>query len=147
MAGKARRLDVVGRRPPRAPSPDADRREVPYPQAVESKEWLSERDFLRTLELVDRTCQELRASEARVRSLSAEYEKRLRETEERLETAREQLQYAEERAQRTEGWARHLEERTITAEARAIEAEERANALEEWADCIQATVEEMASKS
>jgi chromosome segregation ATPase len=112
-------------------------------EAQASGNWLSERDFKRTLDLVDRTCQELRASEERAEQLKATSDEMLQDAEKRLEAAQEHIQQAEERAVRAEDWSRHVEDRAVRADARAIEAERRAHALEEWADSIQGAIGEL----
>jgi hypothetical protein len=130
--GRRPRLDVVNNQPaandsPRPAQPDTN--------------WLSEQDFMRTLELVDKACHDLRASEERVRMLEVQREELLQHAEEKFEAAQDLIRSAEERAARAEGWAKHLEERTIRAEARAIEAEERSNADREWLIRIQRAIE------
>ena len=137
-AGTSPKLEIVGGTPRPASAPQ------PEPQDYQAQtEWLSERDFTRTLELVDRTCKELRTSEARADQLKAKLDATLQDTEEKLEAAEERIRRAEERAVRAEAWAKHVEERAVQAEARATEAEQRADALEEWADTIQGAIEEL----
>ena len=137
MAKKPAKLGVVSGTalPATTPKPRPEEAHTPG-------EWLSHGDFVRTLELVDRTCRELKASEARLQKLTAKYEELEQHTEGRLEAAQEQIRSLQERAAQAEEWARHLKDRAARAEARAIEAEERADALEEWADNIQAVIEE-----
>ena len=96
---------------------------------------------MRTLELVDRACQDLTASEERVRKLEAEHEELLQHAAEKFDEAQDLIRSAEERALIAEEWARSLEERTARAEARALEAEERANAQQEWLARIQRSIE------
>jgi hypothetical protein len=137
-AGKPPKLEIVGGTPRPASAPQ------PEPQDHQAQtEWLSERDFTRTLELVDRTCKELRASEARADQLKVKLDATLQDREEKLEAAEERIRRAEERAVRAEAWAKHVEEWAVRAEARATEAERRADALEEWADTIQGAIEEL----
>jgi hypothetical protein len=138
LPGKPPKLEIVGGTPRPASALPA----APEEHQAQT-EWLSERDFTRTLELVDRTCKELRASEARADQLRGKLDAMRQETEEKLEAAEERIRRAEERAMRAEDWAKHVEERAVRAEARATEAEQRADALEEWADTIQGTIEEL----
>ena len=138
VLGKPPKLEIVGGTPRPISAPPAE----PHEKQART-EWLSERDFTRTLELVDRTCKELRASEARADQLSGKLDALRQETERKLEAAEERIRRAEERAVRAEDWAKHVEERAIRAEARASESEQRADSLEEWADSIQAVIEEL----
>jgi hypothetical protein len=134
------KLDVVAARPAAEPAANDS---VPQPQQQrgEAGSWLSERDFMRTLELVDRACHDLKVSEERVRTLEARHEELLQHAAEKFDEAQDLIRAAEERASRAEQWAKSLEERTIRAEARAIEAEERCNAQEEWLGRIQRAIE------
>jgi hypothetical protein len=105
-AGRPSKLDVVGGTPsPPQSTPAADAEQTDGPN-----EWLSERDFTRTLELVDRTCQELRASETRAEQLRAQLDEARRRSEEQLEAAYERIRCAEERALLAEERARHAVE-------------------------------------
>lgn len=131
------KLDVLaGRSSARTAANDAS-----PPDAQPEGNWLSERDFMRTLELVDRACHDLKVSEERVRRLETEHEELLQHAAEKFDEAQDLIRSAEERALRAEQWARSLEERTEQAEARAIEAEERANAQQEWLARIQRSIE------
>jgi hypothetical protein len=138
VLGKPPKLEIVGGTPRPISAPPAE----PHEYQAQT-EWLSERDFTRTLELVDRTCKELRASEVRADQLRGKLDAMRQKTEEKLEAAEERIRRAEERAVRAEDWGKHVEERAILAEARATEAEQRADALEEWADTIQGAIEEL----
>ena len=131
------KLDIVAGRP----STESAATDASSPDAQPEGNWLSERDFMRTLELVDQACQDLTASEERVRKLEAEHEELLQHAAEKFDEAQDLIRSAEERALRAEEWARSLEERTARAEARAIEAEERANAQQEWLARIQRSIE------
>jgi hypothetical protein len=111
------------------------------PVRGEAENWLSERDFMRTLELVDRACHDLKVSEERVRTLEARHEELLQHAAEKFDEAQDLIRAAEERALRAEQWAKSLEDRTVRAETRAIEAEERAKAQEEWLARIQRAIE------
>ncbi len=140
--GMRPRLDVVAARPPAEPAANDTSAPVPQPQ----ENWLSEQDFMRTLELVDRACHDLKASEERVRKLEADHERLLEHAAKKFEEAQELIHLAEERAEFAEQWARSLEERTARAEARAAEAEERANAQEEWLARIKRSIERVGTR-
>ena len=142
QVGMRPRFDVV--EVPPAKEPAANDTLPPAPHREEN--WLSEQDFIRTLELVDRACHDLKASEERVRILEADREQLLKHAAEKFEEAQDIIQSAEERAVFAEQWARSLEERTARAEARAAEAEERANAQEEWLARIKRSIERVGTR-
>jgi hypothetical protein len=152
---KRPRLDVVSSGSPRASvSPDDGR----APSA--DGNWLSERDFIRTLELVDRSAAELEAAEARARELEAQHKELLEHASEKFEAAQALIRSAEERAlraeahsdtveeraKRAEARAREAEQRALAAEARAKEAEDRSKVDREWLVRLQDAIEQFASR-
>jgi hypothetical protein len=78
----------------------------------------SERDWVKTLYLVDQAAEALRAAEERIRDLEARNEDLVQRATDELKAAQSMVQAAETRAMR--------------AEARAKEAEERARVDRDW---------------
>ena len=90
----------------------------------------SERDWVKTLYLVDQAADALTAAEDRIRELEARQEELVQRAAEEIKTAQAMIQAAETRA--------------VRAEARAREAEERSRTDREWLMRIHDAMEQLA---
>jgi hypothetical protein len=152
LAQRRMRLDVISNSGPKAPAEATNGQAAPT--------WLSERDFARTLELVDRAAEDLEVAERRIRELEVQHETLLQHANEKFDAAQSLVRAAEERALRAEAHSESLEERARRAEARSREFEERALRAEtrakdaeeqsrvdrEWLLRIQRSVEQFANR-
>jgi hypothetical protein len=152
LAQRRMRLDVISNSAQKAPGDAANGQGTPT--------WLSERDFARTLELVDRAAEDLEVAERRIRELEAQHETLLNHANEKFDAAQALVRAAEERAlraeahseslderaRRAEARARDFEERALRAESRAKDAEEQSRIDRDWLLRIQRSVEQFATR-